>query len=365
MLAASLTTAWTAQAQNVGTAGVPAPTLAPITVIDRSNQGSMRPGALRDELVKTESISERAIAKAGATNVNEALDKNPGIAVQVECSICNVRNILLNNLPGRYTTLMIDGVPIFSSVSSAYGLDSVSVYGVERIDVARGAGASLIAPEALSGSVNIVTKRPTEAENRARAQIGSYGSRQGDAYLARPFEGGAITATLNYNKHDSVDADHNGISEYTGYDRRLGGIGFFLDDAGGFKVRGRLDVVNENAAAARSARTTPPSSTAPRAIPSTGAAACTARPTATAGSIRRTAASWPTTTAAAACPRSSSPTACSSSPPAKNASATACCGWPWARPSTSRTASTNWPPTSPARSSTTPRPAGRRPSRAG
>lgn len=245
VLAASLTTAWTAQAQNVGTAGVHAPTLAPITVIDRSNQGSMRPGALRDELVKTESISERAIAKAGATNVNEALDKNPGIAVQVECSICNVRNILLNNLPGRYTTLMIDGVPIFSSVSSAYGLDSVSVYGVERIDVARGAGASLIAPEALSGSVNIVTKRPTEAENRARAQIGSYGSRQGDAYLARPFEGGAITATLNYNKHDSVDADHNGISEYTGYDRRLGGIGFFLDDAGGFKVRGRLDVVNE------------------------------------------------------------------------------------------------------------------------
>ncbi|CUJ39637.1 TonB-dependent receptor plug domain-containing protein [Achromobacter ruhlandii] len=243
-LAAALAAAWTAPMQNAAAADA-APTLAPITVIDRSNQGSMRPGALRDELVKTESISERAIAKAGATNVNEALDKNPGIAVQVECSICNVRNILLNNLPGRYTTLMIDGVPIFSSVSSAYGLDSVSVYGVERIDVARGAGASLIAPEALSGSVNIVTKRPTEAENRARAQIGSYGSRQGDAYLARPFDGGAITATLNYNKHDSVDADHNGISEYTGYDRRLGGIGFFLDDAGGFKVRGRLDVVNE------------------------------------------------------------------------------------------------------------------------
>ena len=243
-LAAALTAAGATQAQTTAPADHTA-TLPAITVIDRSNQGSMRPGALRDELVKTESISERAIAKAGATNVNEALDKNPGIAVQVECSICNVRNILLNNLPGRYTTLMIDGVPIFSSVSSAYGLDSVSVYGVERIDVARGAGASLIAPEALAGSVNIVTKRPTEAENRARAQIGSFGSRQGDAYLARPFEGGAITASLNYNTHDSVDADHNGISEYTGYDRRLGGLGFFLDDAGGFKVRGRLDVVNE------------------------------------------------------------------------------------------------------------------------
>lgn len=216
-----------------------------VTISGKSNQGAMRPGALRDDLVKTETIGEKAIERSGATNVNEALDKNPGIAVQVECSICNVRNVLLNNLPGRYTTLMIDGVPIFSSVSSAYGLDSVSVYGVERIDVARGAGASLIAPEALSGTVNIVTKRPTESENRVRVQLGQYGSRQADAYMAQTLQGGAITATLNYNKHDSVDADGDGVSEYTGYERKLAGLGFFVDDAGGFKVKGRLDVVNE------------------------------------------------------------------------------------------------------------------------
>jgi len=216
-----------------------------VTVTGKSNQGDMRPGALRDDIVKTESISAKAIERSGATNVNEAVNNNPGISVQLECSICNVRNVLLNNLPGRYTTLLIDGVPIFSSVSSAYGLDSVSVYGVERIDVARGAGASLIAPEALSGTVNIVSKRPTEAENRARVQFGSFGSRQLDAYLARPFEGGAITATLNLNQHDSIDADGNGISEYAGFNRKLGGIGFFLDDLGGFKLRGRLDVVSE------------------------------------------------------------------------------------------------------------------------
>ena len=82
-LAAALTTAGAAQAQAPSAADNTA-TLPAITVIDRSNQGSMRPGALRDELVKTESISERAIAKAGATNINDALDKNPGIAVQVE-----------------------------------------------------------------------------------------------------------------------------------------------------------------------------------------------------------------------------------------------------------------------------------------
>jgi outer membrane receptor for ferrienterochelin and colicins len=220
-------------------------TLPVVTIQSKTNQGSMRAGSLRDDLVKTETFSEKVIAHSGATNINEALDKNPGIAVQVECSICNVRNVLLNNLPGRYTTLLIDGVPIFSSVSSVYGLDSISVYGLERIDVARGAGASLIAPEALAGTVNLVTKRPTMSERRVRLQLGDYGSRQADAYMAQALPGGAITATLNYNQHDAVDAEGNGVSEYAGYTRTMGGVGFFVDDLGGFKVKGRVDVIDE------------------------------------------------------------------------------------------------------------------------
>ena len=142
---------------------------------------SKRPGEkpiLRDEVVTTETITARDIEKSGATTLTEALDKRPGIAMQTECSICNVRNVVLNNLPGRYTTVLIDGIPIFSSVSAAYGLDSVSLGGIERIDISRGAGASLIAPEALSGSVNIVTRRPTANEFQATQQFGSYGQVQ-------------------------------------------------------------------------------------------------------------------------------------------------------------------------------------------
>ncbi|MBN8506358.1 MAG: TonB-dependent receptor [Burkholderiales bacterium] len=205
----------------------------------------MRPGSLRNELVQTESLDGQSIERSGATNVNEALDKRPGIAVQVECSICNVRNVLLNNLPGRYTTLLIDGVPIYSSVSSAYGLDSVSVYGLERIDVSRGAGTSLIAPEALSGTVNLVTKRPHEDAFNARLQGGSFGSRQADLHLAKAWAGGAFTATVQGNRHDSVDGDGDGISEFTGFNRKMAGFGLFLDDLGGFRVKSRLDFVDE------------------------------------------------------------------------------------------------------------------------
>ncbi|MDP3537238.1 MAG: TonB-dependent receptor [Azonexus sp.] len=200
---------------------------------------------LRDEIIATESLGARELEKTGATMLTEALDKRPGISMQVECSICNVRNVVLNNLPGRYTTLLIDGIPIFSSVSTAYGLDSVSLGGLERIDISRGAGTSLIAPEALAGSVNIVTRRPTKDELLINQQFGSYGHMNTNLFGANAFQGGALTANFNHNQHDTVDGDDNRISEYTSYKRNLGGIGFFVDDLGGFKIRGRLDIVDE------------------------------------------------------------------------------------------------------------------------
>ena len=200
---------------------------------------------LRDEIVATESIGAREIEKTGATMLTEVLDKRPGIAVQAECSICNVRNVVLNNLPGRYTTLLIDGIPIFSSVSTAYGLDSVNLGGVERIDISRGAGTSLIAPEALAGSVNIDTRRTSKDEFIANQQFGRYGQWSTDLFGAKAFEGGALTANFQHNTHDTVDADGNGVSEYTGFKRNIAGLGFFVDDLGGFKVKGRLDLVDE------------------------------------------------------------------------------------------------------------------------
>lgn len=218
-------------------------TLGEVTVSSgKSSAGTPR---LRDEIVATESIGARELEKTGATMLTEALDKRPGIAVQVECSICNVRNVVLNNLPGRYTTLLIDGIPIFSSVSTAYGLDSVNLGGIERIDISRGAGTSLIAPEALAGSVNIVTRRPTKDEFMAVQQFGSYGQWSTDLFGAKAFTGGALTANFSHNQHDTVDADNNKVSEYTGFKRNMGGIGFFADDLGGFKLKGRVDVIDE------------------------------------------------------------------------------------------------------------------------
>ncbi len=222
----------------------PGATTLPTQVVT-GRQSATQPGALRDEIVKTESINAAEIAKTGAANLTELMSHRAGIDVQVECSVCNVRNITLNNLPGRFTTLLLDGIPIFSSVSNAYGLDMVGLKGLDRVEVSRGAGTSLIAPESLAGTVNLVTRRPGTDEAEVDLSAGNRGARRGGAYVARVFDGGALTLTGTQQRHDSVDASGVGISQFAGFDRKLLGLALFLDDVAGFRVMTRVDHVDE------------------------------------------------------------------------------------------------------------------------
>jgi outer membrane receptor for ferrienterochelin and colicins len=215
------------------------------TVVVTNAASMAKPGALRDEITKTESISGNEIKNSGATNLPELMTNRPGVDVQIECSVCNSRNITLNNLPGRFTTLMVDGVPIFSSVSNAYGLDMIGLEGLERIDISRGAGTSLIAPESLAGTVNLVTKRPIKDGFDIDIGVGSFGMQRKSFYGTKVLTGGAISLSGTLQQQDSVDALGTGVSQYTGYDRKQFGAGLFLDDVGGFKVKARLDHFEE------------------------------------------------------------------------------------------------------------------------
>jgi len=218
-------------------------TLPSVTVTDAQN--ATKPGALLNEIVKTESISAQEIKNSGAANLPELLSGRPGIDTQVECSVCNTRQITLNNLPGRFTTLMVDGVPIFSSVSNAYGLDLIGLNSVERVDISRGAGTSLIAPDSLAGTVNLVTKRPTSDGAEVDLTVGSYGVQRESLYGTERITGGALMVSAMHQIQDSVDSIGDGISQSTGFNRSQLGLGLFLDDVGGFRVKTRFDHLEE------------------------------------------------------------------------------------------------------------------------
>jgi len=105
-----------------------------------------RTGAVKDTIKSTEVVTEKKIQKKQATNLTEAIANEPGIQAATGCSMCGMKRIRINGMKGEYTTVMVDDVPMYSTVSSYYGMDALATAGVSSIEIARGAGASLIAP---------------------------------------------------------------------------------------------------------------------------------------------------------------------------------------------------------------------------
>lgn len=172
-------------------------------------------GTLANTIMKTEVINATTIENKNAVNLSEAIDNSPGVKVSNECSMCGVKRIMLNGMKGEQTTILVDGLPVHTMISGYYAVDAIPTTGIERIEVARGAGASLIAPEAIGGTINIISYAPTENGAELDVSAGENGYRKIGFLGKGVSEDGRTRATLvaQYDDRDQFDADHNKVNE--------------------------------------------------------------------------------------------------------------------------------------------------------
>jgi len=184
-------------------------------VVQDVQEKAQRTGVLKDSIQKTEVVSAKTIERKAAKTIAEAIENEPGIDTQNGCSICGIKRVQINGLKGEYTTVLMDDIPLSSTVSSYYGFDAMVTSGVARIEIARGAGASLIAPEAIGGVINIITKKATEnsllvdvaggnAQYRTMSLVGTAVSKDGSQ---------RATISAQHNMQGQWDADGNGVNE--------------------------------------------------------------------------------------------------------------------------------------------------------
>lgn len=108
-------------------------------------------------------VTSEQIKLSGATTVAEALGKLPGVFVGAGTG--NAQNeIRIRGMAGEYGLVLIDGKRIPNaerniSSSPANRTNWVSIENIERIEVIRGAASSLYGADALSGVINIITKK--------------------------------------------------------------------------------------------------------------------------------------------------------------------------------------------------------------
>jgi outer membrane receptor for ferrienterochelin and colicin len=172
-------------------------------------------GRLKDVIQQTEILDKVMINNKNALSLSDAINNEPGVNVSNECSMCGVKRIMLNGMKGEHTTILVDGLPTHTLISGFYAVDAIATTGVDRIEIARGAGASLIAPEAIGGTVNIITKQAYENEISFDIAKGSHNFTAYKGMATGISEDGktGITLIAQYDKQDQEDHDENGVSE--------------------------------------------------------------------------------------------------------------------------------------------------------
>ena len=172
-------------------------------------------GRLKDVIQHTEVLDAMMIENKNALNLTAAINNEPGVNVSNECSMCGVKRIMLNGMKGEHTTILVDDLPTHTLISGFYAVDAIATTGVDRIEVARGAGASLIAPEAIGGTVNIVTKQAYEDQVSVDVAKGSHDFTAFKGMATGVSDDGLTGITLigQYDKQDQEDHDDNGVSE--------------------------------------------------------------------------------------------------------------------------------------------------------
>ncbi len=160
--------------------------------------------------------------KNPTSNIFEALQNINGVRSQLNCNICNTGDIHINGLEGPYTMVLIDGMPIVSSLSTVYGLSGIPNSLIERIEIVKGPASSLYGSEAVGGLINIITKKP---QNAPFVSLDIFGNTWGEYNLDLGLKlnlgkkATVLTGVNYFNFQNRIDNNNDNFTDMTLQDR--------------------------------------------------------------------------------------------------------------------------------------------------
>ena len=173
--------------------------------------GTLKQVRRSESPVPVEVYTPAFFKKNPTPNIFDALQNVNGVRPQLNCNVCNTGDIHINGLEGPYTMVLIDGMPIVSSLSTVYGLSGIPNSLVERIEIVKGPASSLYGSEAVGGLINIITKAPATAP-KFSADVFSTSWQEYNIDLGYKFNAGkkaSVLTGVNYFNYDNVIDNNN------------------------------------------------------------------------------------------------------------------------------------------------------------
>lgn len=188
---------------------------------------SKKAESLFDAPVSSYIISKEEILNSGATSVPDALKLCPDVIVRehtnggYDVHLRGMDNITRYGSSAsqlnKVTLVMIDDRPIFNHVNGGMFWEAmpIGIHDIERIEIVKGPSAPLFGPNAVTGAINIVTKKLDKAGVTANGNIqyGSFNSLIGG--VSAGIKAGKFSAIVSGNI-DKRDRYTNQYYEFSG-----------------------------------------------------------------------------------------------------------------------------------------------------
>lgn len=173
---------------------------------------------VRIEAIPQEEVEEKILMTPASTAM--LLNEATGARVQTVSSAGGALNLRIQGLSGRYTQILLDGVPNFSGLAAGLGLTQLAPLNLRQVEIVKGAGSALYGADAIAGVVNFITKEPRETPEvsvllNATTQKGFDAA----AYYGRRIHKLGYTLFASKNLQSRFDVDGDGFADNPEYDK--------------------------------------------------------------------------------------------------------------------------------------------------
>ncbi|HPN88944.1 MAG TPA: TonB-dependent receptor [Candidatus Omnitrophota bacterium] len=117
-------------------------------------------------------ITAKDIQKSQAKNLAEALSKLANVNIKDSGGLSALKTVSMRGATASQVLILQDGRPLNSPRDGQIDLSAISLDSVKRIEVLRGAGASLYGSGAMGGTINIITKQPPKEGQKTEISTG-------------------------------------------------------------------------------------------------------------------------------------------------------------------------------------------------
>ena len=190
----------------------------------------------RESPVIVNVLDTKLFESTHSTTLAQGLNFQPGVRTEDNCTNCGFSQVRINGLDGHYSQILVDSRPVFTALQGVYGLEQIPANMVQRVEIVRGGGSALFGASAIGGTINIITKEPSE--NSAELAHTITGATTGSTAFDNNTTGNVSVVTTNgragfylyaQSRHRSAyDRDGDGYTDLPTLDNKTLGLSTFL-----------------------------------------------------------------------------------------------------------------------------------------